>query len=154
MRAGWMMLACFLTLGLILEAMHGFKVRWYLDAVNETRRLMLRLAHAHGALLGVVNILFAITAQHIGRGAPWQGKISPLLLTGSLLLPAGFLLGGVVVYGGDPGIGVLLVPIGAAMLIIAVAVTAWYSSTPAGAPGESSSAEDKRLRRKGRGGSA
>ena len=45
---GWVLLALFLSLGLFLEALHGFKVRWYVDLQYETRRLMWRLAHAHG----------------------------------------------------------------------------------------------------------
>lgn len=35
LRFGWWSLWCFLTLGLVLEGMHGFKVRWYLDESNE-----------------------------------------------------------------------------------------------------------------------
>ena len=38
----------------------------------------------------------------------------------SVLLPGGFFLGGVVFYAGDPGIGVLLVPAGAALLLYAI----------------------------------
>jgi hypothetical protein len=38
----------------------------------------------------------------------------------TLLIPAGFFLGGVFVHGGDPGVGVLLVPVGAALLFAAV----------------------------------
>ena len=44
--------------------------------------------------------------------------------TGFVLMPVGFFLGGVWIYGGDPGLGVLLVPIGAAALFVAVALTA------------------------------
>ena len=35
----------------------------------------------------------------------------------SVLLPGGFLLGGLVIHGGDPGIGIYLTPIGAALLL-------------------------------------
>ena len=48
------------ALGLLLESLQGFKVAAYLDVSNETRRLMWRLAHAHGTLLAVVNILYAV----------------------------------------------------------------------------------------------
>ena len=41
------------ALGLLLESLHGFKVRAYLDVTNETRRLMWTLAHAHGTVLGL-----------------------------------------------------------------------------------------------------
>ena len=41
------------------------------------------------------------------------------------LLPLGFLLGGIYTYGGDPGDGILLVPVGAVLLLVAVFVMAW-----------------------------
>ena len=43
MRIGWWSLLVFLSLGLMLEALHGFKVQWYVGADNATRRLMLTL---------------------------------------------------------------------------------------------------------------
>jgi predicted sugar kinase len=46
------------------------------------------------------------------------------LMFSGLLLPGGFLLGGLVVHGGDPGKGILLVPVGAALLLFAVLQTA------------------------------
>ena len=66
LRIGWWSLFVFAALGLMLESFHGFKVRAYLDVSNETRRLMWRLAHAHGTLLGVVHILFGLM---LGNGA-------------------------------------------------------------------------------------
>src|SRR5207245_9394239 len=63
LRIGWWSLLVFATLGLVLESLHGFKVRAYLDVSNETRRLMWTLAHAHGTLLGVVNVLFGLTLR-------------------------------------------------------------------------------------------
>jgi len=122
---GWWSLLAFLSLGVFLEAMHGFKVGWYLDVGNDTRRLMFTLAHAHGTLLGLVHIAFGLTAM---VSAPaWTGKLraaSICLRAGSVCLPLGFFLGGVVVYGGDPGVGVFLVPPGAALVLVAVALTA------------------------------
>ncbi len=114
---GWCLLVLFLLLGIALEAMHALKLGWYLDLANETRRLLLRLAHAHGVLLGVVNVCFALSIPHLGlRDGRLGAWISRCILLGSLLLPAGFLLGGVVVYGGDPNPGVILAPIGALLL--------------------------------------
>ncbi|MBI3449262.1 MAG: hypothetical protein HY049_10150 [Acidobacteria bacterium] len=135
-RAGWAMLAVYLTLGAFLEALHGFKVGWYLNVSNETRRLMLTLAHAHGDLVGAVNILYAFTLARERAAARWQTVASALLLAGSLLLPLGFLFGGLVVYGGDPGVGVLLVPPGAALLIAAVGLIAWKTGGRSSAPAE------------------
>ena len=51
LRLGWLLLVVFTVAGLILEALHGFKVAWYLDVGNETRHTMLRLGHAHGTFL-------------------------------------------------------------------------------------------------------
>jgi hypothetical protein len=121
LRLGWWWLLIFAGLGLILETLHGFKVGAYLNASNETRRLMWRLAHAHGTLLGAVNILFGLTL----RGGDETGfrdlrTISLSLLGASILLPLGFFVGGVQFYGGDPGLGVLVVPVGAVLLLAAL----------------------------------
>jgi hypothetical protein len=121
LRLGWWWLLVFAGLGLILETLHGFKVGAYLNASNDTRRLMWRLAHAHGTLLGAVNILFGLTLRS-GSGSTFRDPrtISWLFLSASVLLPVGFFLGGVQFYGGDPGLGVLVVPIGAVLLLAAL----------------------------------
>jgi hypothetical protein len=41
-----------------------------------------------------------------------------------VLLPLGFMLGGVWTFGGDPGLGVLLVPPGGVLLLLAAVVMA------------------------------
>jgi hypothetical protein len=119
LRFGWWMLLMFAALGLILESLQGFKVAAYLDISNETRRTMWRLAHTHGTLLGAINILFALTLRSSPTAvvAPW---ISMTLIAATLLLPLGFFLGGVVFYAGDPGLGVLLVPVGGVLLLVAL----------------------------------
>src|SRR4030095_671769 len=61
LQFGWWSLLIFLTLGLTLEALHGFKESIYLNVSNEMRRLMWTLAHAHGTLLALVHIAFAVT---------------------------------------------------------------------------------------------
>lgn len=116
---GWWSVFGFGILGLILELLHGFKVGAYLDAGNETRRLMWTLAHAHGTLLGLVHIAFAAT---LGLSAIADGKrrlISKTLGGASVLLPGGFFLGGLRFYSGDPGIGIAVVPAGAVLLFTA-----------------------------------
>jgi hypothetical protein len=45
---------------------------------------------------------------------------STALVMASVLLPGGFFLGGVVFYSGDPGVGIALVPVGAAALLYAL----------------------------------
>jgi hypothetical protein len=125
LRFGWWALLAFASMGLALESMHGFKVGLYLDLANETRRLMWTLAHAHGVLLSLVNVAFAATLAVLppAEGAPLP-RLSQLLRGATLLLPLGFFLGGAVVHGGDPSLGVLLVPVGALMLLASIAGTA------------------------------
>ena len=118
---GWRALLFFLTLGLLLEMLHGLKVDWYLSASMSTRRHMWTLAHAHGALFGLINIAFALYlpwyTKHRGDIHPWT---SHLFILATLFLPAGFFLGGIGFYGGDPGVGILLTPVGGLMMMIAV----------------------------------
>jgi hypothetical protein len=119
LRYGWWSLFTFLTLGVLLETLHGFKISWYLDADAEMRRLMFTLAHAHGTLLGLVNIAAGLTLRMV-KGFEVTRAQSLSLLWGSGLLPAGFILGGIIIHDGDPGLGVLLVPVGALLLLYAV----------------------------------
>ena len=127
LRLGWWTVLVFLALGIALEAMHVLKLGLYLDLANVTRRHMWTLAHAHGTLLGLVNVAFALSLREFASGKPddgWQRRASVALLLATLLLPGGFLLGGIAIYGGDPGLGVLLVPVGGFALLYAVWLTA------------------------------
>jgi hypothetical protein len=125
LRLGWWCLLVFLTLGLLLESLQGFKIGFYMDLANATRRHVWTLAHAHGTLLGLVNLAFAMSLKLFGDGREsWTGLASAALVGATILLPGGFLLGGVVVYAGDPGLGVLLVPVGGALLVVAVFLAA------------------------------
>lgn len=136
----------FATLGLVLESLHAFKVAAYVDAASETRRLLFRLGHAHGVMLSIVHLVWAFAGAPLvcarGRLAPW---VSRLLIAALVLLPGGFLLGGLVVYGGDPGIGILLVPAGALLLIAAIVLTA----RAAGGAREPGALPDRRLEPRG-----
>ena len=122
---GWWGLLLFLSFGLALEEMHAFKARWYLDVPNQTRRLMLTLAHAHGTLLSLVNLgnAFTLYVQRLPENAR-QRMASKLLMGATILLPGGFFAGGLIIWGGDPGLGIILVPIGALLLASSVALTA------------------------------
>ncbi len=122
LRIGYVGLAVFLTLGAVLEALHGFKVGFYLDVDNETRRLMWRLAHAHGTLLALVHVVYALTIKAVPSAA--RPIASSALSAALLLIPGGFFAGGISVAGGDPNLGVLLVPAGFVALLVSVAVTA------------------------------
>ena len=116
---GWGMLFCFVVLGVILEALHGFKVGWYLDVGNEIRRLMLRLSHAHGTLMAVLNIAFALSLGHFEKWTmPRIERASIALRIASVLLPGGFFAGGLFSYDGDPGLGIILAPFGALAMVL------------------------------------
>ena len=144
LRFGWWSLFVFLLLGATLETLHGFKAGFYLDVSNETRRLMWTLAHAHGALLGIVNVAAGVTLRALPE-LPGDARIrliSATLRAATVLLPAGFFAGGVTFYSGDPGVGIALVPVGAACLAIAVLLLARAVSNPSGPP----AATEKRRR--------
>jgi uncharacterized membrane protein len=120
LRFGWWSLLVFLSLGGALETLHGFKIGWYVDVGSETRRLMFTLAHAHGTLLALINIAAGLTARKVDR-FELRPSVSFALIWAAILLPAGFFLGGIVIYDGDPGLGVWLVPVGAILLFYSVA---------------------------------
>jgi hypothetical protein len=119
LRFGWWSLLVFLSLGGILETLHGFKIGWYVDVGNEMRRLMFTLAHAHGTALALVNIAAGLTSR--AKNLPARISISFSLIWAGVLFPLGFFLGGLVTYGGDPGFGIWLVPIAAVLLSYGVA---------------------------------
>ena len=125
LRFGWWSLLFFLALGLVLDTLHGFKIGWYLDVSNTTRRLMWTLAHAHGTLTSLVHLVFALALHAFPTAAGrWLRFASACLIASTILLPGGFFLGGIVIYGGDPGVGILLTPVGAVTLMIAVFLAA------------------------------
>lgn len=130
----WWSLLAFLCAGICLEALHAFKIGWYLEEDFETRRLMWTLGHAHGTLLALVHGMFAFTLHLLGLNMTGARRMaSPCLIGASVLLPGGFFLGGIFIYGGDPGIGVWLVPLGAVLLLAAVLMTATAAwGSPAG----------------------
>ena len=122
---GWWQLLVFLSLGIGPEMMHGFKVGWYLDADQETRRLMLTLAHTHGTLLGLVNLAFSWSVTQI---SDWKSSnlwvASRSQIAASVLMPLGFFLGGLITYAGDPNLAILLFPAGGFFLLVSALLTA------------------------------
>lgn len=120
---GWGALLLFLTLGAVLEGLHGFKVGFYLDPNVKIRREMWRLAHAHGTLLALVHLAFAAGLMHFGRWALGRLKLASFfLIDAAVLIPLGFFLGGLWPTESDPWVGVYLVPLGALLLFIGVAI--------------------------------
>jgi hypothetical protein len=123
---GWCALLLFLSLGVFLEALHGFKAGFYLNLDQKVRREMWTLAHAHGTLLALVNIVFASGVTQFGRWTPARLRlVSLFLIDAAMLLPLGFFLGGISPGESDPSLGILLVPLGAVLLFVAVALIAW-----------------------------
>jgi len=119
LRFGWWSLLVFLSLGGGLEALHGFKIGWYVDVGNDMRRLMFTLAHAHGTALALVNIAAGLTARRFDN-FDFSSSVATSLIWAGILFPLGFFLGGVVTYGGDPGLGIWLVPVAAVLLFYSV----------------------------------
>lgn len=119
LRFGWWSLLVFLSLGGLLEIFHGLKIGWYVDVGNDMRRLMFTLAHAHGTALALVNVAAGLTARSM-KGLIGRSSVSFGLIWAGILFPLGFFLGGVVTYGGDPGLGIWLVPIAALLLFYSV----------------------------------
>ncbi len=122
---GWWLLLLFVVMGVFLESLHGFKVAWYLNVGQESRRLLWRLAHAHGTFLALINIGFAATVfirnNHQNRRILFASRC---LLAASFLVPGGFFLGGTTFYANDPGVGIILLPIGALLLILSLLLVA------------------------------
>jgi hypothetical protein len=124
MRFGWWALLAFLSLGIGLELLHALKAGFYLDVPASPRRFLWTLAHAHGTLLSLVNVVFGLSLGTLVAEPRGVRVGSASLVAATLLLPGGFFLGGVVIHGGDPGLGVVLVPLGAAALLVGVLAAA------------------------------
>lgn len=128
LRFGWAALAVFVALGTGLEAMHGLKLGFYLDVSSTTRRFLWTLAHAHGALLSLVNVAYGLTLRAVVLEDGPSRLASRCLIAATVLIPSGFFLGGIDTHGGDPGLATLvLVPPGAALLLVAVVATALHA---------------------------
>ena len=136
LRLGWWMLLGSIGLGLGLALLRASGTDAYLHPENTTRRLMWTLAHAHGALLALLHVLYGAGLRLAPRLGASRPRLASLALTAaSLLLPGGFFLGGVTFYGGDPGLGVLAVPLGAVCLLAAVVLIARGSMSGGAADG-------------------
>ena len=122
LRTGWLLLAFSLPLGLTLEALHALKVPVYLGSA--LRRELWTLAHAHGNLLGILCLLFVALGARVTADAARRRRLSVALSVGAVLMPLGFLLGGVMNREGDPSLGILLVPIGGLVLLFTLLAAA------------------------------
>ncbi len=118
LRASLVCVATFLAVGLWLEAMYGLRAGGWID--DDLRREFLRLGHAHGASLAVLNVGLAWAIERLRTPAAWARRIRVAALAGVLLVSGGFVGGGLWHGLTDPGPLVLVVPAGAMMLLAAV----------------------------------
>ncbi len=128
LRTGLVLLAVSLPLGLTLEALHAMKVQVYLGSAM--RRELWRLAHAHGNLLGILCLVLAALGPRLVPDLAQRLRFERLLAVGTVAMPLGFLLGGVLNSEGDPSLGILLVPAGGVLVFVAL-VQAMRSAPPA-----------------------
>lgn len=110
---GWLSLALWMSFGLLLESLMAYKSPAYLD--DPLRRELLRLAHAHGSLLGVVLVIAATWARSAGALGSRLAVFA--LRFGAAIMPLGFLAAGLWHPESDPGLAIWLVPAGALPLI-------------------------------------
>lgn len=112
LRQGWIGVACWMAVGLLLEGLLGYKAPGYLN--DAQRRELFRLAHTHGTLLNIVLVVAALTGVRFGAPPRLAGAA---LRIGSVVMPLGFLLAGAWHPEGDPGAAIWIVPAGALLMI-------------------------------------
>jgi hypothetical protein len=122
LKQGFISLACWMTFGFLLEGLIGYKIPTYLN--DNLRRELFQLAHTHGTLFSVVLIVVAICLKLNLLKPNNQYQIA--LRVGSVVMPVGFLLGGIWHYESDPGFLIWLSPIGAVIIIFGI-VSAFFS---------------------------
>lgn len=123
LRFGWTLLLVGATGGVTLELAHAFKLSAYLD--DALTRLLLTLAHAHAMGLALVVLAHAVAgADRVGA------RTGHMLRVGSALVPLGFALGAVGHPESDPSLGILLTPVGAALVLFALASLTWTAWRP------------------------
>jgi len=136
LRASLWSLAAFLAMGMWLEAMFGLRVAGVLD--DPIRREFLRLGHAHGGLLALVNVGIAWALERLQTPQAWAVRIRLAAWVGALLVGLGFVGGGLWHGPTDPGPLVLMVPAGALMLVASLVATAMVRGQDQSSPGSSS----------------
>ena len=75
LRYGFTALLLFVLGGLSLEFLHLIKAPWYLE--NHLRRELWVLAHAHGALLALFNLIYAALLPRLAAAASAGGWLRP-----------------------------------------------------------------------------
>jgi hypothetical protein len=129
MVQGWSSVAFWMSVGLLFEGLLGYKIPAYLD--DQQRRELFRLAHAHGALLGLALVAASLSVRSFNKRLPRIASIA--LSAGSTLIPVGFLVSGIWHPEGDPGLAIWLVPPGALLMIfgaLTLALTFFKTAPP------------------------
>src|SRR6201999_2123324 len=114
LRQGWASIALWMSVGLLLEGLLGYKIPAYLN--DPQRRELFRLGHTHGTFLGIILIVAALA---LDRGAKVPKAAQMALRVGAVLMPVGFFVAGVWHPESDPGLAIWLVPPGALLVIYA-----------------------------------
>ena len=122
LRAAIVAIAAFLAMGIWLEAMIGLRAEGWVD--DPLRRELLRLGHAHGGILGLVNVAIAFALERLATPAAWARRIRAAGLGSALLVGLGFVGGGLWHGPTDPGPLILLVPAGAFLGVTSLAALA------------------------------
>jgi hypothetical protein len=123
-RFGWTSLFVWAAFGLFLEGAQGFRLAPF--TMDELARTLVRLGHAHGVGLSLVVLVYASNGTplltHRDDGGASTGR---LLRIAAMLVPAGFALSAIGHPEGDPNLAVLAVPLGALLLLAALASLAF-----------------------------
>ena len=82
---GWLWVLAGLLTGLLLGL--RFQREDWLGGYASWRRRMIRLGHISFLGLGFLNILFALSADHVHLGRPWFAVASAALVAGGLTMP-------------------------------------------------------------------
>jgi hypothetical protein len=123
LRLSIALVAVFLATGIVLEGLYGLRRADWMD--DPIRREFLRLGHAHGGLLGLLNLVLAWAMTRLGTPEGWAGRVRTAAWLGAGLVGLGFCGGGLFHGPTDPGPLVLLVPAGALMVLAALVAVAW-----------------------------
>jgi hypothetical protein len=114
-RYGFGLLFVSACLGFALELAHALKLSPYLDV--PLRRELLIWAHAHGVGLALVLLAYGASGAASVTNVKW-------LALGALGMVSGFALASVDLHESDPGIAIVLVPVGALLVLRALFVAA------------------------------
>ena len=117
-------------MGMWLEAMLGLRVSGV--ALDPLRREFLRLGHAHGGLLALVNVGVGWALERLATPDGWATRIRLAAWSGALLVGLGFMGGGAWHGPTDPGPLVLLVPAGGLMMLASLVAVATLRSRAGG----------------------